>query len=65
LQNQILFVLKCYVQIIFPDVDLLNCALKKRISYTWESLWASIQAFEKGHIRRAGDGSNINIWDDP
>jgi hypothetical protein len=24
----------------FPDVDLLNCSLKKGSSYTWQSLWS-------------------------
>jgi hypothetical protein len=49
----------------FPSGDLLNCELKKGSSYTWQGLWSGIQTFKRGHIWRIGDGSNINIWDDP
>ena len=49
----------------FPSGDLLNCQLKKGSSYTWQSIWAGIQTFKRGHIWRVGDGTQINIWDDP
>ena len=49
----------------FPEGDLLNCSLKKGSSYTWHSLWSGIQTFKRGHIWRVGDGSQINIWEDP
>ena len=48
----------------FPSGDLLNCELKKESSYTWQSIWAGIQTFKRGHIWRVGDGENINIWND-
>uniref|UniRef100_A0A8I6YQZ6 Reverse transcriptase domain-containing protein n=1 Tax=Hordeum vulgare subsp. vulgare TaxID=112509 RepID=A0A8I6YQZ6_HORVV len=49
----------------YPDGDLLNCQLKKRSSYTWQSIWHGLQTFKKGIIWRVGDGSSINIWNDP
>jgi hypothetical protein len=49
----------------FPSGDILNCKLKKGSSYTWQSIWAGIQTFKRGHIWRVGDGTQINIWDDP
>ena len=48
----------------FPDGDVLNCNLKKGSSYTWQSIWAGIQTFKRGHIWRVGDGESINIWED-
>jgi hypothetical protein len=49
----------------FPSGDLLNVELKKGSSYTWQSIWTGIQTFKKGYIWRVGDGSDINIWNDP
>jgi hypothetical protein len=49
----------------FPDGDMLNCNLKRGSSYTWQSIWAGIQTFKRGHMWRVGDGSHINIWSDP
>jgi hypothetical protein len=49
----------------FPSSDILNCQLKKGSSYTWQSIWAGIQPFKRGYMWRVGDGSQINIWDDP
>ena len=36
----------------FPSGDLLNCQLKKGSSYTWQSIWAGVQTFKRGHILR-------------
>jgi hypothetical protein len=49
----------------FPSGDILNAELKKGSSYTWQSIWAGLQTLKKGIIWRVGDGSDINIWDDP
>uniref|UniRef100_A0A8I6XSL7 Reverse transcriptase zinc-binding domain-containing protein n=1 Tax=Hordeum vulgare subsp. vulgare TaxID=112509 RepID=A0A8I6XSL7_HORVV len=49
----------------FPDGDLLNCSLKKGSSYTWQSIWSGLQTFKKGIIWRVGDGTSINLWNDP
>jgi hypothetical protein len=48
----------------FPSGDLLNAALKKGSSFTWQSIWSGIQTFKKGHIWRVGKGDQINIWED-
>jgi hypothetical protein len=49
----------------YPSRDILNSQLKKGSSYTWQSIWASIKTFKRGHMWRVGDGSKINIWTDP
>jgi hypothetical protein len=49
----------------FPSCDLLSCQLKKGSSFTWQSIWAGLQTFKRGHIWRVGDGTSINIWSDP
>jgi hypothetical protein len=49
----------------FPTGDILNCNLKKGSSFTWQSIWAGIQTFKRGHMWRVGNGSEINIWTDP
>jgi hypothetical protein len=49
----------------YPSGDILNCNLKKGSSYTWQSIWASIKSFKRGHMWRVGDGSHIDIWKDP
>ena len=38
--------------------------MKKGSSFTWQSIWAGIQTFKKGHIWRVGQGESINIWED-
>jgi ribonuclease HI len=48
----------------FPSGDILNAPMKKGNSFTWQSIWAGIQTFKKGHIWRVGQGNNINIWED-
>jgi hypothetical protein len=48
----------------FPNGDLLNAPTKKGSSFTWQSVWAGVQTFKKGHIWRVGNGQNINIWED-
>jgi hypothetical protein len=49
----------------YPSGDILNCKLKKGSSYTWQSIWAGIKSFKRGHMWRVGDGSHIDIWKDP
>jgi ribonuclease HI len=48
----------------FPTGDLLNAKLKSGSSFTWQSIWAGLQTFKKGHIWRVGQGTSINIWED-
>ena len=44
--------------------DILNCELNKGSSFVWQSIWAGIQVFKKGHIWRVGGGTKTNIWED-
>lgn len=39
------------------------CA-KKGSSFTWQSIFAGLQTFRRGHIWRVGYGEKINIWED-
>ena len=48
----------------FPSGVLLNCELKKGSSYTWQSIWAGIRTFKRGHIWRVWDGNKADIWND-
>ena len=48
----------------YPTSDILNSTLKKGSSFVWQSIFAGIQTFKKGHIWRVGDGLKINIWED-
>jgi hypothetical protein len=45
----------------YPDGKLLKATLKSGSSYSWQSL----ECFKQGYIWRVGDGTQINIWDDP
>ena len=38
--------------------------MKKRASFTWQSIMSGVQTLKKGHIWRVGDGSRIKFWDD-
>ena len=48
----------------FGDGDLLNATLKKKSSYTWQSIMAGVEVLKIGHIWRVGDGTKIKIWKD-
>ena len=48
----------------FPDGDLFKATLKKKASYTWQSIMARVETLKRGYIWRIGDGSKVNIWDD-
>ena len=48
----------------FPDVDLMDATLKKKASYTWQSIMAGVEALKVGNIWRGGDGVKIKIWED-
>jgi ribonuclease HI len=49
----------------YPDGNILKAGPKKGSSYTWQSIVAGIQTFQRGCIWRVGSGSQINIWRDP
>ena len=40
----------------YPDGKLLNAGPKKGSSYTWQSIFAGLQTFKRGHIWRVGLG---------
>lgn len=48
----------------YPSGDLLSAGPKKGSSFTWQSIFAGIQTFKRGHIWRVGSGEKINIWED-
>jgi hypothetical protein len=39
--------------------------VKSGISYTWRSILGGIDLLKKGIIWRVGDGTSINVWQDP
>ena len=45
----------------FPDGDLMNATLKKKASYTWQSIMAGVDTLRRGYIWRVGDGEKISI----
>ena len=40
----------------YPDGDLLNATLKKKASYTWQSIMEGVKTLKLGHIWRIRDG---------
>jgi hypothetical protein len=49
----------------YPDGNLLSAIEKPGISYSWRSIVRGFQTIKSGMIWRVGDGSRINIWNDP
>jgi hypothetical protein len=49
----------------YPDGDLLKVEEKQGISYSWRSIVRGLRAVKEGMIWRVGDGTQINIWQDP
>lgn len=49
----------------FPDGNLLNSQLKKGASFTWQTVMAGVRTLKLGAIWRIGDGSRVDIWNDP
>jgi ribonuclease HI len=48
----------------FPQGEFMNAGKKKDASHTWRAILAGRKALELGLIRRIGDGSSTNIWED-
>lgn len=42
----------------------MNARMKSGASFTWQSILAGVQTFNRGCIWRVGDGSQIKIWED-
>lgn len=49
----------------FPQCDFLNANLGHNPSYCWRSVWSSQAILREGVRWRVGDGSCINIWNQP
>ena len=48
----------------YPEGNILKAGPKKGSSFTWKSIVAGIQTFQRGCIWRVGTGSHIDIWQD-
>jgi hypothetical protein len=35
------------------------------MSYTWRSILKGVEVLKKGIVWRIGDGSKVNLWEDP
>lgn len=49
----------------FPHNNILQCAPKDGISYTWRSILKGVELLKEGVIWRVGNGDSIHIWNDP
>lgn len=49
----------------FPTGSFLTAHLGHNPSYTWRSLHSTQNLLKLGYRWRVGDGSNINIWEEP
>jgi hypothetical protein len=49
----------------YPEGDVLKAVPSQNMSYTWRSILEGLDVLKAGLIWRVGDGSNINIWQDP
>jgi hypothetical protein len=48
----------------FPQGDFMSAGKKKNASHTWRAILAGRHVLEMGLIKRIGDGSSTNIWQD-
>jgi hypothetical protein len=65
LTNQDTIVARIFKARYFPDCDFLGARLGHNPSFVWRSIYTS-QAIVRGGLRWCvGDGSQINIWNDP
>lgn len=49
----------------FPEGQILKAKPIRGMSYTWRSILKGIELLNEGIIWRVGNGSKINIWEDP
>ena len=49
----------------YPDGNILQAGPKNGSSFTWQTIVAGIQTFQRGCIWRVGTGAHIDIWRDP
>ena len=48
----------------FPSGDILSATLGSNPSYSWRSIFHSLDVIRKGTRWRVGNGKQIHIWDD-
>ena len=48
----------------FPSGDILSATLGSNPSYSWRSIFNSLEVIKKGTRWRVGNGKQIHIWDD-
>lgn len=48
----------------FHDSEFLDSSRKKHASHTWRAILASKEVLHQGLIKRIGDGTTTNIWND-
>jgi hypothetical protein len=49
----------------YPDCSIFEAQCKDGISYAWRSILKGIEVLQQGIIKRVGDGTTIDIWQDP
>jgi hypothetical protein len=49
----------------FPNSDILHCAPRDGISYSWISILKGAKLFKEEVIWRIGNGEKVKIWEDP
>ncbi|XP_021720023.1 uncharacterized protein LOC110687709 [Chenopodium quinoa] len=49
----------------YPNCSFLDASLGYVGSYSWRSIWSSKSLVKEGVILRIGNGSTVNIWEDP
>lgn len=49
----------------FPNCDFLDASLGYSSSFSWKSIWSSKALVKEGVVWRVGNGTNINLWEDP
>ena len=49
----------------FPEGNILQAKPVEGMSYTWRSILKGVDLLNKGIVWRVGNGTKINIWQDP
>jgi hypothetical protein len=53
-----------YVGRYFHDTDFLGSTRKKHVSHTWRSMLVGKEVLGRGLIKRIGDNTSTNFWQD-
>jgi hypothetical protein len=49
----------------YPECSIFEAQAQPGISYAWRSILKGIDVLRQGIIKRLGNGSTIDIWQDP